>query len=289
MRIIILGGSGLIGHKLWQLLPSRFDEVYTTLRRPKQEFAKFGLYNSSKVIGNVDILDFDKLEGILQAVDPDVIINCIGITKRKELIQDPFHAISVNSLYPHKLAQWVRRHQRRMIHFSTDCVFNGAEGNYTEDSLTTAEDTYGRTKALGEVRYPNTLTIRSSFIGRELEGKTELLEWFLAQRGPKVRGFTQAYYSGVSTIFMTRVVGDIIQNHPELSGLYQLATPEPIAKYDLLTIANRAFNKNVELVPDDSFVNINTLNGDRLRAILGYSAPSWEQMLSELAQETIYS
>jgi len=288
MKIMILGGSGLIGHKLWYHLKDRFKEVYTTLHREEAHYRRFGIFSSQNVIYNVDITNFEHLQGILHATNPDVVINCIGITKRKKEIADIAYALQINSVFPHLLAQWARDSGKRLIHFSTDCVFNGVLGNYTEESPTNAEDIYGKTKALGEIRYEGTLTIRSSFIGRELEGKTELLEWFLAQRSRTIKGFHNALYSGVSTTFMARVVGDVIEKHPNLSGLYQLSSSQPISKFDLLQIAAKAFKLPVEIMPDWDFVNINTLNGSKLHAIMGYYPPNWEEMLDQLATEKIY-
>jgi len=288
MRILILGGSGLIGHKLFQELSKRFDEVFTVIHSSKDNYKQYGLFESDKVIENIDVKDFSKLEGVLCAVNPDVILNCVGITKRRKEINDPILALSINSIFPHKLADWAKLFKKRVIHFSTDCVFDGKIGNYTEESLTTAEDNYGRTKAFGEIKYDHTLTIRSSFIGRELTQFSELLEWFLAQEGKTIKGFHKAMYSGVSTIFMSKVVGDIIEFHPDLSGLYQLSVEDPISKYDLLCIARDAFNINVEIIQDDDFVITPTLNGEKLKRIIGYSAPSWKEMMNELASETMY-
>ena len=233
-------------------------------------------------------LNFAHLRGILHALNPEVVLNCIGITKRRPAVNDPLQAITVNSLLPHRLADWGNQNSCRVIHFSTDCVFDGSVGNYDEDSDTTGKDPYGKTKALGEIRYPHSLTIRSSFIGRELSEKSELLEWFLAQRGKRIRGFTKAWYSGVSTIQMCRVVGDIIEFHPELGGLLTLAMPQPIAKYDLLSIAKQAFGIDVEIEPDDSFETKPTLNGEKLQSTMNLELPSWQEMMEELASDQLY-
>lgn len=288
MKLLILGGSGLIGHKLWQILSVRFGDVYTTIRKSKDSLQKFEIFDSNKVIENVDVIDFSSVENILNDLSPDVILNCIGITKRRPEINEPIKALKINSIFPHELSKWCAKNNRKMIHFSTDCVFNGKEGNYTEDSLTTAEDNYGRTKAFGEVKNdPNALTIRSSFIGRELSHGSELLEWFLSQNGKVIKGFQKAFYSGVSTIEMSKVVGDIIEYHPDLTGLYQLTTDSPISKFELLNIAKDSFNMNIEIVPDSDFYNNNTLNGKKLKQVIEYTAPSWQTMLDELANESI--
>ncbi len=289
MRTLVLGASGLIGHKLFQNLHDRFGDCHAILHRDREEFTDCGLFDNDRVIDRVDVSKWNRLQGILHAVSPDVVLNCVGITKRKPTVNDPLQAIGINSLFPHKLADWGRRTSTRVIHFSTDCVFNGELGNYDEDSNTSGEDAYGKTKALGEIRYPHSLTIRSSFIGRELADRTELLEWFLAQEGKAIRGFTRAFYSGVSTIQMCRVVGDIIESHPQLGGLMTLAMPQPISKYDLLLLARKAFELDVTIEPDDSFEIKPTLNGDKLRSAIGLKLPDWQTMMAELAADSLYT
>ena len=281
-KIAILGASGLIGHKLTQVLSDRFDTVVPVLHGSAGRFAEFGLFQGN-AIENVDVADFEATVAVLNEIDPDVVLNCAGITKRRPEVNDPVLAITVNSLFPHRLAHWCKASDARMIHFSTDCVFDGAQGDYTEGSVTTARDAYGQTKALGETRYDHCLTIRSSFIGQELAVHSELLDWFLAQRGQHLKGFTHALYTGVSTPVMARVVGDIIADHPDVSGLYQLSVPEPISKYDLLCLARDAFDLEVEITPDDAFEIRPTLNGTALRSVLNLTLPTWPEMMAELA------
>jgi len=284
MRILILGVSGLIGHTLLQQLRPSF-ETFGTLRHPKDYYGNISLFSNKKIIDNVDVIDFQKLEITLNKINPDVILNCIGITKRKIPDFSLVNVIEINSLFPHKLANWAEIHSKRIIHFSTDCVFDGTTGNYSEESLTTANDLYGKTKALGEIIYNHTLTLRSSFIGQELFGKTELLEWFLAQKGKQIKGFKNTIYSGVSTLFMTQVVKKIILNYPDLHGLYQLATDSPISKYDLISLAKVVFNINVDIVPDTSQVHMPTLNGTELKKDINLIVPSWETMMAELGSK----
>jgi len=284
MRILILGVSGLIGHQLFKQL-SQYHETFGTLHRKKQEYGNLKLFSENNIIENIDVNNFEFLKGVINTINPDVILNCVGITKRKISLDNILETLEVNALFPHKLADWTLLNKMRVIHFSTDCVFNGETGNYSEDSLTTAEDTYGRTKALGEIKYSHTLTIRSSFIGRELFDKTELLEWFLAQDGKKINGFKKTYYSGVSTIFMSKVVNKILTEYPDLSGLYQLAPEKPISKYELLCIAKKAFNLTVEILPDELHMHNPTLNSTKLRKEINLTIPSWEEMMNELAQD----
>jgi dTDP-4-dehydrorhamnose reductase len=282
MRILILGVSGLIGHQLFKQL-SQNHETFGTLHKSKEKYGALKLLSGYNIIENVDVNNFQFLTGVISSINPDVILNCVGITKRKIKANNILETLQVNALFPHKLAKWTLSNKKRIIHFSTDCVFNGEIGNYTENSLTSAEDIYGRTKALGEIKYSHTLTIRSSFIGRELFDKTELLEWFLAQDGKIINGFTKTFYSGVSTIYMSKVVNKIITEYPNLSGLYQLAPENPISKYELLSIAKKAFNLNVEILSDKLQIHNPTLNSTRLRKEINLVVPSWEEMMNELA------
>ena len=285
MRILILGVSGLIGHKLYQKLGDRFGDVFGTLHGSRDRFGWTGMFDGPEIFDNVDVRDFQRLEGILQSINPDVVLNCAGITKRRPEINQPLQAIAVNSLFPHILAEWAGNNGKRVIHFSTDCVFNGERGDYTEESVTTGEDMYGKTKALGEIRYDHTLSIRSSFVGRELSVHSELLDWFLQQRGKTIKGFRQAWYSGLSTIEMSRIVGDIIEHHTEISQLHQLSIEKPISKYELLCLARDAFGVDVEIVPDDAFEIKPTLDSSLLRSKIDLRIPDWKTMMADLAAE----
>jgi dTDP-4-dehydrorhamnose reductase len=282
MKILILGVSGLIGHKLLQEL-SVDHEVFGTLHKTKAQYNNLALFADSTIIEGIDVLKFEKLTEILQVIDPDVLLNCVGITKRKITPNNTLEVIETNAVFPHKLAYWAKNNNKRVIHFSTDCVFNGKEGDYSEESLTTAEDLYGRTKALGEIRYDHTLTIRSSFIGQELFDRTELLDWVLAQDGKQIKGFKNALYSGVSINFMAKTVNDIIINHTKLNSLYQLAPDVPISKYDLICSVKKAFGLDIDVTLETDYVHRPTLNAAKLKNEIGIKVPSWEEMMEELA------
>ena len=284
MRILILGANGLIGHTLWEQFSGKYD-TFATVRMPKSELVRYtSIFNSDKVIDRIDINELSQLKGVLKTLKPDYILNCTGITKRRNEINQVETALTINSIFPHKLAQWCLENGSRSINFSTDCVFHGENGDYNEQSITTAEDNYGRSKAFGEVKdNANSLTIRSSFIGRELLYKSELLEWFISQNGKTVKGFKNAMYSGVSTIYMSKVVSHIIDNYPALHGLYQLAPEQPISKYDLLHIARKSFGLNIEIVPEEDFVSNKSLNGTKLKNKINIEVPTWQSMMDELA------
>ena len=280
LRILILGGSGMLGHQLWRHFSAKYPETYTTIRKTRADYTHNDLFCSANVIESVDVRCFDLLKGVIAGVRPDVILNGIGITKRRERISTPVDSIRLNAVLPHELATWGKIHGAKIINFSTDCVFDGKHGNYTEDSPTSAEDIYGKTKALGEFYAENVLTIRSSFVGQELQDGTELFEWFLSQTGA-VKGFTHAIYSGLTTIELSRVVEKLIVTYPQSSGLYHISS-EPIIKYNLLELIKKALQFDIDIIADDTFRCDRSLNSDRFRLEFNYFPPSWEDMVEEL-------
>jgi dTDP-4-dehydrorhamnose reductase len=181
---------------------------------------------------------------------------------------------------PHRLARLCELIGARLVHFSTDCVFDGAHGSYTESDRATADDVYGRSKLLGEVDAPHAVTLRTSMIGPELGSYQGLLEWFLAQKAT-VRGFRRAIFSGVTTLELARVVRDHILPRPDLRGVYHVGA-EAISKFDLLTLIGRIYGHDVPIDPDDTFVIDRSLDSSRFRLATGYRAPSWSQMITEM-------
>ncbi|MCG2711228.1 MAG: SDR family oxidoreductase [Candidatus Omnitrophica bacterium] len=284
MRVLIFGGSGMLGHKLWQYLSVRFPEIFVVIRQSRRAYKAFKLFEDPEhVVDTVDAFDFSVVERVLGKIRPDVILNCIGITKRHEMENDSIASITLNSLFPHKLVKWGHDNNAKVISFSTDCVFDGKAGNYTEKSLPCAEDMYGKTKALGELKVGNVLTLRSSFIGPELSHGSELLEWFLAQTGT-VKGFRNAVYSGLTTLELCRVVEKIIFDYPEAKGLYQVSS-DPITKFDLLSLIKKKMGLSIEIIPEDNFYCNRSLDSSRFREEFNYAPPSWETMIDELAAE----
>jgi dTDP-4-dehydrorhamnose reductase len=286
MRVLILGGSGMLGHKLWQTFAPKFD-TYTTVRRAPDFYAKFGIFDEARLVGGVSAEEFETVKRAFEVVRPEVVINCIGIVKQDAAAKNPVAGITVNALFPHQLAQATREIGARLIHLSTDCVFSGAKGNYSESALPDAQDLYGRTKALGEVDeadYENCLTLRTSMIGRELEGSHGLVEWFLSQRGRTVRGFKRAVFSGFTTKALADVIGEIITQQPELRGVWHFAA-EPINKFDLLGLVKDALAVDIDIEPDENFVCDRSLNGERFRQATGFVPRPWPEMIEQLTQD----
>lgn len=273
----------MLGHKLWQTLSRRFD-TWATLRRSPARFAPPGLFDDSRSVVNVSAHDFDSVVRALALVRPDAVVNCVGIVKQDAASKDPYQSIAVNALFPHRLAQACAAAGARLIHLSTDCVFTGRRGNYSERDPSDAEDIYGRTKWLGEVNYPRALTVRTSMIGRELAGAHGLVEWFLSQRGGKVRGFRRAVFSGFTTQELSNIVGDVIEKHEGLSGVWHVAA-EPINKYDLLTLVKGAYGLDVGIEPDEEFVCDRSLDGSRFRDETGFEPRPWPEMIERMARD----
>jgi dTDP-4-dehydrorhamnose reductase len=274
----------MLGHKLWQRLSVRFPDTHTTVRGTRTDYRHIGIFDDARVMERVDLADPRQLPATLDSAEPDVIVSCVAITKRREPADGPAASIRLNALLPHLLAEWANGHGVRLITVSTDCVFNGKKGGYTEADAPDADDLYGRTKALGEVTYGNALTIRTSFIGRELRCGTELLEWFLAHSGETVKGFRRSLYTGITTLYFADLIGDLIDNFAHLSGLYHLASPV-ISKYDLLCLVREIFGVNVRIQPDDSVMIKRDLNDDKFRRATGIAVPEWGKMLTDLAAD----
>lgn len=287
-RVLILGATGALGHVMFTCLQGREGlEVYGTVRDQEQAARWFSPDLIQKCIGNVDAFNFNSLIHALATVKPEVVVNCIGIVKQSHLIADPVISISINSLFPHRLAETCRLIGIRLIQMSTDCVFDGVRSNYREDDPANAVDIYGRTKALGEVTSGDCLTVRTSIICHELRGKLGLLEWFLAQRN-QVRGFTRAIFSGFPMIAFTKIIEEYLLGDPGLTGLYHISA-EPIAKYDLLKLVAKQYGKQIDIIPDDNLQVDRSLDSSAFRKATGYAPPSWPELVAEMHQHYLSS
>lgn len=288
MRIVILGGGGMLGHKMWQGLAAHFKDTYVTLRKAKTYYDKTGLFKNNQVIDNLDLADIKKLNNVLDELNPDVIVNCAGVTIRSKEGENVIASININALLPHYLLNWCKKKSARVIHFSTVCVFDGATGGYVEESLPNAQDLYGRTKMLGDLLDEQAITLRSSFIGREIEGKAELLEWFLSQRSKQIKGYRQAIFTGVTTKVMVDITKDLIQEFPKLSGLFHIAS-EKLSKYELLLLMKEAFRINIDIAPDDNFICKRDLVDTKFKETTGFLCPTWKDMMADIAKDpTLY-
>jgi dTDP-4-dehydrorhamnose reductase len=280
MRVLIVGGDGMLGHQLLRRLGVQ-HEVRVTLRKSLHEYPG-GVFSPANATGGVDVRDADALRDALAGFRPEAVVNAAGFVKQRDQASAAaVEAIELNALFPHRLAALCGKVNAYLIHFSTDCVFSGRKGAYTEDDIPDATDLYGRSKLLGEVAAPGCITLRTSMIGKELSRMTGLLEWFLAQKG-SAPGYRRAIFSGLTTLEQARVVELVLRQTPRKSGLYHVSGAA-ISKFDLLCIVARQFGLATQVVPDDSFVVDRSLDSSRFREAFSYRPPSWEEMIAELA------
>lgn len=254
-------------------------KVFGTVRHSSSR-RFFYQYPKESIIENVDVENQDSLIQLFATINPDVVINCIGLIKQLAGSDTPLVALPINSLLPHRLAKLCDVSGARLIHVSTDCVFSGKAGNYRESDISDAEDLYGKSKYIGEVNYPHTITLRTSIIGHELASSNGLIGWFLAQEG-RVMGYTKAIFSGLPTVELARVVSDVVLPRTDLSGLYHVSS-NPISKYELLKLVAKVYNKQIE-VDKDTDVEINrSLNSDRFFEATGYRSPEWPVLVKSM-------
>lgn len=281
MKTLILGGNGMLGHQLCQILPKHMD-VWTTVRT---DYVGHDFLPGDRVIKNVAVQDVGTVNDILEAVKPDSVINAVGIVKQRDEAKQAVPSIQVNALFPHQLADLCVPRGIRVIQVSTDCVFSGLRGNYSELDVPDPVDLYGRSKLIGELNRPGCLTLRTSIIGWQLNTFSSLLSWFAFQRGNTIKGYRKAIYSGLTTSVLAQLIGDIILTRPDLYGIYQVAS-EPINKYDLLLQLGRALEwDDIQIQPDEQFYCDRTLVGTRFTTATGWRSPDWDFMLSGLVQE----
>ena len=286
MKILILGGNGMIGHKIYQVLKNYFNETWASFRYNKSQYEKFDFYDFNKILFNIDLTNFEKLTNHLNILNPDIIINAAGITIRRGVNDEISKTIRLNSVLPHFLEEWSNASKgKRIIQLSTDCVFSGESGNYSESSFTDAKDIYGRTKALGELNGPSSITLRSSMIGREIDNNTELLEWFLKNNHKEIKGYSNALYSGITTLQMALFIKDIILFFPTLNGIINIAS-NPISKYDLLILLNKHFKNESKILKDETYVSKKNLNAQKFYSKTKFQIPDWEDMIKDLKKDS---
>ncbi|MDP2732318.1 MAG: SDR family oxidoreductase [Hoeflea sp.] len=280
MRILVLGGDGMLGHQILKQLSPRHD-VAVTLRQDASTYDAFGLFSEANSFFGIDVRNIDRVGEVMAQFQPDAVVNCIGIIKQRPSAKQSILSLEVNALLPHRLAVLCRIAGARLVHMSTDCVFSGAKGNYLETDVSDAEDLYGRSKFLGEVDEPGCITLRTSIIGHELSRKSSLLEWTLAQKGT-VKGYQKAIFSGFTTIEMARIIERVLLTHTDAHGMFQVSA-DPIDKHALLLLIKQQLHPDIDVVADTAVEIDRSLNSSRFRAEFDYTPPSWPSMIAELA------
>lgn len=280
MRTLVLGASGMLGHKVFQVFREAGEDVRGVMRRTKDSCTGFPMLQEPGVLDGTGVETADDVLATFEWAQPDVVINCIGLVK--PLAKDAAKTITINSLLPHTIARVATLASARLLHISTDCVFSGSEGGYSEESIPDAEDLYGRSKLMGEVTYGGHLTIRTSIIGRELNTSRNLIEWFLATEGT-VQGYRRAFFSGLTTKALAEVLLGLA-HQPEATGLLHVAG-ERVNKNDLLCMLQRAYGHNQTRIEpfDNEFID-RSLKAERA-VTLGVVVPSLPRMIDDMAGE----
>lgn len=280
MKILVIGATGMLGNAMMRVLSEKADwMVYGTLRSVEAK-RLFQPNIATHLISGVDVEQHDTLIKAFTQIRPDVVINCVGLVKQLADADDPLQAIPINSLLPHRLARLCELIGARLVHMSTDCIFDGSKGNYCETDPSDAKDLYGKSKYLGELAYPHTVTLRTSIIGHELQSARGLVGWFLSQQ-ERCKGYTKAIFSGLPTVVMAQVIRDVVIPRPGLSGVYHVAA-QPISKFDILKLIASVYGKKIDVVPDDKLVIDRSLNAKRFRDATGYVAPEWPALIETM-------
>lgn len=280
--ILVLGASGMLGNAVYRTFAtSNGFEVFGTVRGGG---TIINLPEGSKgqLLSGVDVEQTDSLVAAFEKTRPDVVINCIGLVKQLSAANDPLVTLPINSMLPHRLARLAALVDARLIHVSTDCVFTGAKGSYVESDTPDALDLYGRSKLLGEVDYPNAVTLRTSIIGTEMNSAHGLVGWFLAQNGA-VKGYAKAVFSGLPTAVLAQVMRDHVIPNAELRGVWHVSA-EPIDKFSLLNLVAAEYGRDTEIQPDETLVIDRSLDSSRFRDFTGWAPPSWPQLIATMRQ-----
>ncbi|KTD11583.1 dTDP-4-dehydrorhamnose reductase [Legionella gratiana] len=279
MKVLVLGITGMLGSAVFHTFNQQNDfEVWGTLRsRASLKYIPSSFH--PYLISDVDVLNLDTLCKVFAQIRPHVVINCIGLIKQLSSAKDPLSALPINAMLPHQLARLCQLAGSRLIHVSTDCVFSGKKGFYTENDPSDAEDLYGKSKFIGEITdNSHAITLRTSIIGHEFNSKTALVEWFLSQQ-VSVKGYVNAIFSGLPTFELARVMRDYVIPKPELWGLYHVAAT-PINKYELLSLIAEIYKKKISILADEELMIDRSLNGERFKQATGYVAPDWSQLVA---------
>ncbi len=282
-KVLIFGATGMLGHKLYQVLKPWCD-VVGTIRSGYKIISRFSFLEPTILVPRFDATAPNAARQVIESIQPDIVVNCIGVTPKLMEKAGLQTATFLNAEFPQEIYRICQPKKIRLIHISTDGVFSGKKGNYKEDETPDAADEYGKTKSRGEVKGEGALTLRTSFIGRELTASNGLLEWFIANRGGEVQGWTNAVFSGFPTLHLSRIILDIIQNHENLSGLYHVSS-SPISKFDLLNLINKAFGLYITIKPVPEPRQDRSLDSSKFKQATGFVPLPWEQMVKELADD----
>lgn len=280
-KVLVLGATGMLGNAMLRVFSASPGYAAVGSARSAIGVRLLPECLRASVHTGVDVENFDALASLLGRVRPQVIVNCIGLVKQLAEADDPLAALPINALLPHRLSRLSALVGARLVHVSTDCVFAGKRGGYTEADAPDAQDLYGRSKLLGEVTVDaHAITLRTSIIGHELASSHGLVGWFLAQRG-SIRGYAKAVFSGLPTVELAHIVRDHVLPNPTLSGLYQVSAA-PIDKLALLRLVAAQYGRDTVITPDERFIIDRSLDSTRFRSATGYEPPAWPELVRRM-------
>ncbi|WP_340245664.1 dTDP-4-dehydrorhamnose reductase family protein [Sulfitobacter pontiacus] len=279
-KILVLGAAGMLGSTVFRYFCDAGPYNVTGTLRSDSKRAYFTGTQQDNLVSGLDVTSDYSVRELFAQTTPDVVINCIGIIKQLHAAKNHLMSLEINSMLPHKLAQLCEKHGARLVHLSTDCVFSGEKGLYTESDFPDANDLYGRTKYLGEVDYPHAITLRTSIVGHELSSTNSLVDWFLSQK-ETVHGFGKAVFSGLPTTEIARIIDNHVIPNPELHGLYHVSA-DPIDKLTLLRLIADVYKKDIQIIRDDKLVIDRSLNSGRFRTATGFVPDAWPILVQKM-------
>lgn len=279
--VVVLGASGMLGSELVRVLSREPGlRVRGTVRSRSGLPTTFLEECGGLLVEGVDVTDPVSRRSAIR--DAAAVVNAVGVIKQASGLDDRVGTIELNALLPHQLAGECAELGSRLIHVSTDCVFSGRRGGYSEDDVPDPVDFYGRSKLLGEVPAP-ALTLRTSIVGHEVQRHASLVDWFLTQPQTRVRGFVNAIYTGVTTTELARLLSEVVLPRPELAGLFHVGST-PISKFDLLSLVAAEYGWAGVIVPETDFRCDRSLLAERLFDATGYRPPPWPEMIRQMSQ-----
>ena len=276
-KVLILGANGLIGNGLTRYFATKNINLTAVVRSKIKKFQKkinFAYCNNLNSIRSLN-----SISKIISQDKPDFVINCIGVTKHYKNKNNKI----LNIELPKALIRLKKKNKFNFIHITTDCVFNGLKGNYTENSNTNANDLYGLSKLTADkflLKSKKCIILRTSTIGSEIKTRNGLFEWFLSNKKNCI-GFKNAYFSGLTTLELSKIIYNFIIKKKKLKeDIYNLSGPK-INKFLLLNLIKEIYNKEILIKPDYKFKIDRSLNSNKFVKISKYKKKSWKKMILE--------
>tara|TARA_B110000046_G_C13004898_1_gene403927 strand:+ start:831 stop:1697 length:867 start_codon:yes stop_codon:yes gene_type:complete len=278
-KILIIGASGLIGNAIFNEIKTKKNySVYGTIKRKNKK--KFFSQYSDKIFANVKIENENQIIKIIEKIKPSIVINCAAVVKKYIDLYTAKKIFEINSKFPKHLEQLSLKYKFKLIQISSDCVFDGLKGNYSENHSPNPADIYGLSKYLGEVNLPNCITLRTSVIGPELDKSQGLFEWFMKQKGA-INGYKNFIFSGLTSFELAKVIINNVLKLKKTVGIIHISS-KPIDKYTLLKKIQKIFNKNDVNIKLSNSVKINRSLVSKFQKQNNIKISSWNKMLLEM-------